>query len=304
MLLAYAFLVLLFQTLLFASSRSTQNIAETDGTSLYHSGSWALGLVVPEGSQYEDGGNLSWETAKNVTAIVRLPNIDHTDNTIYAIVSAMAEDGSVLQLAAGIYPNMTNWLAYAFAIKNMQAYPQNYTWVLNSSKPEMEPGASVTLSIFLSSNNWDYALEDANTKASVTGKFSSNARPVFKTGDQELFALESYSTSRSAFEHMGSLVLSSLLVDGRRIAKGWYYYGDWDNVHHPLFVVGGLNPPPFLSLQKFNDNTITWSYSEWNFEQPFPPEIILVPIVLVAVLVGIAILVFTFEIRKRALPFR
>lgn len=279
---------------------STQIATATDGTTPYPSGSWGLGIVVPEGSQLQGGGYLSWEDAKNVTAVVTLPSINQTDNAIYAILSAMAGDGSVLQIAAGICPNMTEWLAYGFLIRNLQAIPQNYTWVLNSSKPEMNPGATVTLSIYLSSNVWEYLLQNTDTKASVSGRFSANIRPTFKPGDQEIFALESYSDSRVAFENMGSLLLDSLLVDGQRVARGWYYYGDWDSAHNPLFVVGGLSPPPFLSVQRLENNTIAWSYNEWNdSQQPLPAEPIMIPLGLAAIVLATSILVITLEVRKR-----
>ena len=242
-----------------------------------------------------------WEKAKNVTAVVTLPSFDQTDNTIYAIVSVMAGDGSVLQVAAGINPNMTHWLAYGFLISKLEANPQNYTWVLNSSKPEMDPSATVVLSIYLSSNVWNYRLQNANTNASIWGEFSSSVRPTLKAGDQEVFALESYSNSQGTFENMGNFVLDSLLVDGRRVVKGWYPYGDWDGAHNPLFVVGGLSPPPFLFIQRFDNNTIVWSYDEWNgSEQTLPAESILIPLGLVTVFVATAVWVIAFEVKKRA----
>lgn len=301
----HGLLMLLFAALLVTPVSSSVSVAETvpkEGS--YISGSWGLGIVVPEGSQYADGGRLSWEKAQEVTAVVRLPNINYTDNTVYVILSAMAQDGSVLQVAAGIHPRMKSWLAYVFFIRNMESYPQSYTWVLNSSKPEMTAGDWITLSIYLSFNHWDYRVQDTKTRESVQGEFMFNVTPAFKTGDQEVFALESYTYTSLVFEHMDSLVLSSLLVDGRQITKGWFYYGDWDSSHNPLFVVGGRNLPTFISVHKFDNDTVAWSYIEWRGSgQPFPSfpyRLVEITLIVLLVVVGITISTVIYERRRKA----
>ena len=264
----------------------------------YPSGSWGLGIVVPDGSQFADGSSLSWEDAREVKVLVQLPRIEYTDNTIYAIVSAMVQDGSVLQIAAGINPNMTSWLAYAFFAPDAQS--QNYALVLNSSKPEMANGDWISLSIYLSAGHWNYQVDDIRTHESVQGRFMFNVTPSFKTGDQEIFALESYTRSNIVFAHMATLVLSSLLIDGMRVVKGWYYYGDWDSSHNPLFVVGGLNPPPFISVRGWGNSTVEWSYFEWTgSEQAFPYSWSLMIMALLAVAGAITVSAVFFRLRKR-----
>lgn len=280
---------------------SALSIAETRRTyNAYPTGSWGLGVVVPQSAEFENGSHLSWNTTKNVTVSVRLPDIRYTDNTIYAILSVMAKDESVLQIAAGIYPNQNNWFAYAFIIRDVRAYPQSYTWVLNSSRPEMNAGAQITLSIYLFSDRWSYAIEDINTHERITGEYSSSVTPSMRNGDQEVFALESYSSSRNVFERMGNLSLSSILVDGQRVIKDWYYYGDWDGVHNPLFVIGGLSPPSFISVAKV-DNTIEWSFTEWKgTEQPNPynPFAMTMTLIVIAVVIVITIAAVVFEVKS------
>jgi hypothetical protein len=228
-----------------------------------------------------------------------LPNISFTDYPLYAVESLMAADGSVMQVAAGLYPNSTQWLAYGWYIKNVQATPQYYEWVLNASKPEMAAGAPVSLSISLIQGRWQYGIEDLTTGASMAGDYPINVPPAFKIGDQELFALESYSTSNIVFAQMGNLTLNTLRINGRQIATGWYGYGGWNTRHNPLFVVGGFDPPPYIFLQKTNDSTLVWSYEEWSGSQPE----VLLPTSLVTTLVGVpvvAILVFAILwVRKR-----
>jgi hypothetical protein len=232
------------------------------GGGSYPSGSWGLGVVVPDGSQYENGSRLSWSQAKQIQALVRLPLINYTDNTIYVIMSAMLQDDSVVQVAAGINPNMTSWFAYAFHAQDVQS--QNYTLVLNSSKPEMSSGDMISLSIYQSAEKWEYEVDDLRTNESVQGYFMIDPVPPFKSGDQEVFALESYTRSNIVFEHMTSLVLSSLLINGSKVSRGWYSYGDWDSTHNPLFVVGGLSPPAFISTRDLDNGTIEWNYYEWT----------------------------------------
>ena len=268
----------------------------------YPSGSWALGVVVPEGSQFADGGRLSWENATAVSVIVRLPNISFTDAATLAVESVMSADGSVLQIAAGIYPNSTSWLAYGWYIGNLQAYPQNYDWVLNSSKPEMSPGTSVSLSIYLSQGKWHYRIEDMDTNETVSGEYAFLVSPAVKVGDQEVFALESYSTSNVVFANMGNLTLDSLSVNGRRVSGGWYLYGSWDMSHKPLFVVGGLEPPFYISLQQSGSMTFKWSYNEWETPQQPTPQTPVLPFLIAGLtLVAIVVPLAVYE-KKKHIP--
>jgi hypothetical protein len=196
---------------------------------------------------------------------------------------------------------MSNWLAYGWFIQSPESNPQTYAWVLNSSKPEMTAGALISLSIYISYDSWMYKVEDITTHEGVNGKFPFDVTPYFKVGDQEVFALESYSRSTNVFQHMGSFVLSALLVGGRMITKGQYFYGDWDTAHNPLFVVGGLNPPSFISMNSFTNGTVTWTYSEWTgsgeaFQMNFPVTTVFGGLLAVG---AISILIGILTIRKR-----
>jgi hypothetical protein len=220
-------------------------------------------VVVPENSKFKDGSRLSWANATEVSLAIKLPNITFTDYPVLAVESLMAADGSVMQVAAGIYPNNTKWLAYGWYIRHVQSYPQTYDWILNSSKPEMPAGAPVSLSIYLSQGRWRCRIEDLSTNDSAVGDYAVTVPPTLKVGDQEVFALESYSTSDAVFAHMGNLTLETLRINGRQIAVGWYEYGGWNTGNNPLFVVGGLYPPSSISLQEATDATLVWSYQQW-----------------------------------------
>lgn len=296
-------LMLLFVASLIVPFNAALKGVSADGDqNSYPRGSWALGIVVPDGSQLKGGGELSWKNANSVTAVIQLPNISYTDNTILAVMSVMAEDKSVLQVASGIYPNMSNWLAYAWYIQNMQAYPQSYSWVLNASKPIMTTADSVSLSIKLSQKQWEYQVEDLSTNQVTMGRFNSNATPAFKVGDQELFAFESYSFTNRVFQQMGALVMKSLLVDGRQVSNGWYYYGGWETTHSPLFVVGGINPPPFIYVHELENTTVNWNYQEWEGSVQTPSYqftqigLIALPIVIAALVFS---LIITWERRRK-----
>ena len=240
-------------------------------------------MVVSEGAGFADDGRLSWLNATAVSATVTLPNISLTDYPLYAVESVMAADGSILQVAAGLYPNNTRWHAYGWYVANTLAQPQNYVWVLNASKPEMMPGASVSLSISLVQDRWQYNVEDLSTRTSIVGDYPTNVSPVLRTGDQEVFALESYSTSNVVFAQMGNLTLDTLRINGKQIVTGWYEYGAWQTRETPLFVVGGLDPPPYIYLQKSNDSTWVWSYEQWSGYQGVPPP----PPSTLAIVVGV-----------------
>ena len=221
-------------------------------------------MVVPEGSEFTDGTRLSWANATDVSLTLTLPNMSFTDYPVLAVETVMAVDGSVMQIAAGLYPNNTKWLAYGWYIMNVQAYPQSYQWILNGSQPEMSAGAPVLLSIALTQGRWQYRIEDLDTHVSMEGDYAPSVPHVVRAGDQEVFALESYSTSNVVFAQMGNLTLETMRINGRQIATGWYEYGGWDTHHSPLFVVGGLDPPPYIALREVKTSTLVWSYEEWT----------------------------------------
>ena len=249
-------------------------------------------MVVPEGSGFVDGGHVSWANATAVSVTATLPNISLTDYPLYAVESVMAADGSIMQVAAGLYPNSTRWLGYGWYIKNALAYPQNYLWVLNASKPTVASGASVSLSISLMQDRWRYSFEDLTTRESIAGDFPSSVPPVLKVGDQEVFALESYSASNGVFAEMGNLTLDTISINGRQIATGSYEYGAWQNRRIPLFIVGGLDPPPYISLQQSKDSKWVWSYAQWLEQRAPPSSSLLTVLVAVPLVVGISAIVW------------
>jgi hypothetical protein len=252
-----AVFVLFFALLLLTSLRTTAsaNSAQLEQQE-YPSGPWALGIVVPENSRLTGGGMLSWTNVTSVSSQVTLPNMTYSDYPTLAVESLMASDGSVMQIAAGLYPGNSKWLAYGWFIKDVKAYPSSYDWVLNSSKPAMGAGAPITLSISMSEGRWRYRVEDLSTAEVASGEYPE-VPPALKVGDQEVFALESYTTTNLVFAHMGNLTLDALRINGRKLTAGWYGYGSWDARHNPLFTVGGLAPPSYISLQETN-GTLVW----------------------------------------------
>ncbi len=232
----------------------------------YTQNSWGLGVVVPDGSTLSGGGTVNWAAVTNVTAVVQIPDIPNASAPIYAVVSLMTQDGVVLQTAFGIYPGNDSWLVYSMFIKNINQIPQHYTWTVNSSKPAAEPGDVVTISVYQSPEHvWSFRACNLNTSLSIRGAFGADTTELPKRGDQEAFALESYASDSSTFQKIGNMTLSSLLVDGKRVASGWYLFADWDMLHNPLFVVGGAAPPAFIDVSVSNSGRAVWYYSgNWN----------------------------------------
>ena len=295
-----AFGVSFFALLLFASLHTSLAASPTQTEQQYPSGPWGIGEVVPQSARFTDGSSLSWANVSAVFVEVTLPNITFSDYPTYAVESLMAADGSVMQIAAGIYPGNSKWLAYGWFIADVDAYPQSYVWVLNSSKPEMVAGAPITLSISLSGGRWRYRIEDLATHEVASGEYAATVPPSLYVGDQEVLALESYTTSSVVFAQMGNLTLNAIRINGRQIAAGWYEYGSWDPRHHPLFVVGSLNPPSFISLQEMTDGRAVWSYEQWSVSTQSQPERVpLTAVLRVVALVGILVLTAAYVVRKR-----
>ena len=232
-------------------------------TQAYQSSSWALGIVVPQGASLQGGGKLRWEGVNNVTAVLTLPNITLPDRIVYVVLSVMTTGGAVLQAAVGVRPNDSAWLAYSWSIPDVESLPLVYRWIVNASGPEMAPSANVTVSIFFSSDSWNLRIADADTGISLERAFPVESGASLRAGDQEVFALESYSRSGTTFRGMGNLTLRSLLLDGARVTGGVYSYGDWDPSRNPLFVVGssGTSPPAFMSFGQAEDGSFVWGYA-------------------------------------------
>jgi hypothetical protein len=288
-----------FALLLLTSLRTSAaaNLAQTEQQ--YPSGPWGVGVVVAQGSRFTDGSSLAWAKVTAVFMEVTLPNITFSDYPIYAVESLMAADGSVMQIAAGIYPGNSKWLGYGWFIADVDAYPQSYDWIINSSRPEMMAGTRITLSISLSGGRWGYRIENLSTHEVAAGEYATTVPPTLYVGDQEVFALESYTTSNGVFAHMGNLTLDALRINGRQIAAGWYEYGSWDPRHNPLFVVGGLNPPSFISLQ-VTDGKQVWTYAQWSISsQSQPQRFPLTTVIEVVILAGSLVLTTAYLASRR-----
>jgi len=231
--------------------------------SSYPNTSWALGVVVPEGSGLQDGGKVQWGSVTNVTAEVVLPNITSPDRNIYAVISVMTEDGSVLQAAAGALPNRSVWLSFAWFIPDVNSAQLNYDWILNASGPQIAPRSNIVVSIFHASGSWNLRVADLDSGQAVVQRFPEGISPALRSGDQEVFALESYSKAGSTFQDMGNLTLSALLLDGTRVVSGFYSYSQWDPNHSPLFAVGssGATLPSFIYLGEGPEGSFFWDYA-------------------------------------------
>lgn len=228
----------------------------------YSQSSWGLGVVVPEGSSLFGGGTLNWAKVTNVTAVIQIPDITNASAPVYAVLSLMTQDGTVLQTAYGIFPRNSTWLVYSMFIKNINQVPQHYIWVLNSSIPRAQPGDLVTISIYQSTEHvWSLLASNMNTTLSIQRTFGGNITEAPKSGDQEVFALESYASDSTTFRNMGNMTLISLLVDGERVESGWYLYAAWDLTHNPLFVVGGATPSSFVGASITKNGKVVWYYA-------------------------------------------
>ena len=229
----------------------------------YPNSSWAIGVVVPEGAGLLAGGDVHWGGVTNVTASLVLPDIESPDRTVYAILSVMTNDGSVLQAAAGALPNETGWLGFAWLVQGTGSGASTYVWVLNASEPAMSPGANVSISIFRSLGVWRLSVTDLDTGSRAARSYPAGPASTLKVGDQEVFAFESYSRTQGTFRSMGNLTLNSMWLDGNVVASGCYLYADWDMVHNPLFVVGssGSSPPSFIFARESSSGSYFWSYA-------------------------------------------
>ncbi len=227
--------------------------------------SWALGVVVPDGARLDGGGALSWKTATNLTAVARLPNITNPAAITYVVLSAMGNDRTIFQVAAGTWPDCSYWSVYSWFITGVDSRSPAYECMANSTGPEFSPHDVLSISIFIASPSaWMFRVTDENRSSSLERSFPTSLAVSFASGDQEVFSLESYSRSASTFQNMGNQTLESLLVDGTKVLDGWYPYSGWDPAHNPLFVVGGSAAPLFIDLTTNGRGEAVWAYSpQW-----------------------------------------
>ena len=226
--------------------------------------SWGIGVVVPNGAGLSGGKALSWSSVANLTAVVSLPNITRPDAITYVVLSAMGSDKTVFQVAAGAWPNSTDWTVYSWHVTGIGAPSAHYQWAANATGAGFIPGDLLSISLLRSPSAWDFAVIDHSSGESQEGSFPASSGVTFGVGDQEVIAFESYSRSPSTFREMGNLTLEPIIVDGSRVTGGWYYYSGWDPEHNPLFSVGNSQAPLFVSVTTDALGGTVWGYStEW-----------------------------------------
>lgn len=226
--------------------------------------SWAVGVVVPQGALLGNGAGLVWSHVKNITAVVRLPNISATAGVIYVVLSAMAGNGYIMQVAAGLYPNSTSWRVYPMIA---QAQGQLYTTVSGYRNQNISPGDTLIMSIAEVNGTWWFSVKDVNTSAKSSCSFGIPSSYGLANGSQYVLALESYTSNASVFSGMQEMKMDSMLLNGVPLAGGAYAYGGWGG--SPLFIVGGANPPSFIFCYA-SGGVVVWGYSRGS-ESPSDP---------------------------------
>ena len=104
---------------------------------------------------------------------------------------------------------------------------------------------------------------------------------------------------------MGNFTLESLFVDGARVTSGPYVYFGWDNVHYPLFSVGGATPPSFISVRILDNASVVWNYAPgWTTGSPGIPIDFTVVYVIVGGIAALAISLTTLVLLQRRMKMR
>lgn len=250
--------------------------------------SWAVGVVVPQGAELENGARLVWSEVRNVTAIVTLPNISSTTGVIYVVLSAMAGNGEIMQVAAGLYPGSSSWYVYPMVAS---ASGTIYTQISGYSNQSIWPCNTLSMSIAAVNGSWWFSVVDLNTSKASSCSFGVPSSDALANGSQYVLALESYTSNSLSFSNMGVMVMDSLLINGVPLAGGEYVYSTWNGAGYPLFIVGGASPPQFIYCYASGGKAY-WEYvQEWG-QTPgqASPEIIYDVLIAAAVLNASALL--------------
>ena len=291
--------------LVLLAAQAPANGASAEAKPAYTNTSWALGIVVPEGSGLQNGGAVRWQAVTNVTADVTLPNITLPDRNIYAVLSVMADNGAVMQVAAGALPNRSVWMTFAWFVPDASAAQVTYDWVLNASEPQVAPNSGIVLSIFWAPGGWNVKVSEAGSGRSVLRQFPSGASASLRSGDQEVFAVESYSRAQSTFRDMDNLTLDGLMLNGERVVRGFYTYSQWDPIHNPVFVVGsaGSSLPSFINIGEGAPGSFFWDYvATWPTSDGSPVGLAQLVIVAVLALAAAAVASAAWLVRNRRGP--
>ena len=159
-------------------------------------------------------------------------------------------------------------------VTNVYQHNRTYVPVLLDSIPYFFPGHRASISIFFKHDEdhrgcWSSSITNFSTGENITVDILNDGSSTFKDGEQEVIALESYTSNEEVFKHMGEAVLHSILVDGKRVLNGWYVDDGQVFDKRPLFEVGGGQVPSFISITSKDYGTIVWRYSKpiWNNSQ-------------------------------------
>lgn len=267
------------------------------------SSSWAMGVAVPEGSALNGSGEVVWSLVSNLSALFDVPPLNSTDGTIFLVLSA-AVGNAVIQVAAGLSPAAPAWKTYAQFIPNTGSIPLSYVWLLNGSGPTMYPGDTVRLSFLKGADNWEGYISDLTTGRSAPVGFPEASDIPLATGDQEVFALESYTSNSTVFEKMGEVVVHSITVNEVPVTGGFYFLNGWDTVRNPLFVVGTAIAPDFIATRSLSNGTISIGFSG-VWQPPGFSQLDLIPFVVPLLLFALAALglyIVHAESGRRARP--
>ncbi len=239
--------------------------------------SWGLGLTIPNGSSLEDETTVEWSKHSNITVVLTLPNISYTDKTIYLIASIMTRGETIIQTAIGIQPNSTYWKSYFMYVTDIYQHNRTYVPVLLDSIPYFFPGQRASISIFFKQDEdnkgcWSSSIINLSTGENITVDILNDGSSTFMDGEQEVIALESYTSNEEVFKHMDEAVLHSILVDGKRLVSGWYVDDGQVFDKRPLFEVGGGQVPFFISITSKDNGTIAWRYSKPTWDNSLNPQ--------------------------------
>lgn len=284
------FLLLVLLALLASSSGSDEWEGVVSGRP------WALGLTLPDGCPLDDGGVLSWSSSRNLTVVVTIPNINYTDNTVYVIVSAMTMSDTVLQVAAGIEPGLDHWSTYVMYVTGVYGSRSEYHLVAYRAAPHPAPGSRLSLSIYsvMQGPNpaWFGEVYDHSSGEREVFAIVADGSSYFRSGGQEVVALESYTSSEEVFAGMRGMILHGIFVDGRRVVGGWYVDDGQVFYRESLFVVGGGAPVPgFISISFLRSGEAVWAYSPTSWEASGSVALNLIPFLLVLAILAIFVII-------------
>lgn len=268
--------------------------------SYQQNGSWAIGLVLPNNFMLSNGQKLQWNRVNNITVILKLPQIQMTDRTIMCVESLMVGNGTIIQVSVSLYQNSTYWTVCGMYIPSPESYPQEY--VIQQHFGTITAGSLVSISLNRTQEGWAYSVYDYNSSELFLSKLPVYGPPV--SGPQYVIAFESYSYNSSVFEKMGRASFYALFANGQRIVKGPEVYMSWSESITPLFIVGGQNPPSFISIYSENGSYIITYVNNWAEyrSSPFGYYYILIFGISAAALINVTYLVIAIKrLRKNVL---